>query len=70
MDATMGSEAALRVELPTSLQALHLTMYVTFTVKFDKTITSSTDVPAKPSLQLSTQTLKLIPFINWTQLHS
>ena len=43
VDATMGSEAALRVELLTSLQALHLTAYVTPTVKFDKTITSSTD---------------------------
>ena len=43
VDATMGSEAALRVELSTSLQALHVTVYVTPTVKFDKTTPSSTD---------------------------
>ena len=38
VDATMGSEAALRVELSTSLQSLHVTVYVTPTVKFDKII--------------------------------
>ena len=45
MDAKIGSEAALIVELPTSLQALHLTAYVTPIVKFDKITTSSTDDP-------------------------
>ena len=43
VDATIGSEAALMVELPTSLQALHLTAYVTPITKFDKIATSSTD---------------------------
>ena len=45
MDATIRSEAALIVELPTSLQALYLTAYVTPIVKFDKSTTSSTDDP-------------------------
>ena len=44
VDATIGSEAALIIEFPTSLQALHLTAYVTPIVKFDKMNTSSTDV--------------------------
>ena len=43
VDATKGSEAALIVELPTSLQALHFTAYVTPIIKFDKITTLSTD---------------------------
>ena len=42
-DATIGSEEALIVELRTSLQALHLTTYVTLVIKFDKISTSSID---------------------------
>ena len=45
VDATIRSYAALIDESPTSLQALHLTAYVTLTVKFDKITTSSTDDP-------------------------
>ena len=41
--ATIGPEAAPIVELATSLQALHLTTYVTLVFKFDKITTLSID---------------------------
>ena len=48
MDATIGSEAALTVELPTSSQALHLTTYVTLVFQFDKITTLSLDDSVMP----------------------